>query len=189
MSIEPMSSRAPTHRMGRWEVPGARSPFPLEHQIPAMLMDDPLICAFLRALDEVIAPVIQVLDCFDAYLDPHLAPPDMVSYLGSWILADIEDVWSEDAIREDVARAHDRAVWAGTAHALRERLVPRITESVEIGDPGDTLVSTMGTDPATWSDASNPVVQVVAASGDPERIRRIISRLAPANVALEVQTA
>lgn len=171
---------------GRRATPGARNPFPLERQIPAMLAEDPLICAFLRGLDEVSAPAIHVLDCFDAYLDPRLAPPDMVAYLGSWILADIDDVWSEEAIRDDVAKAHERAVWAGTVKALRDRLVPREMQSVEIIETGTTLTSTMPTDPQQWTEVDGPGVRVVASAGDLEDIRRIVSRLVPAHVALEV---
>jgi phage tail-like protein len=160
----------------------------MEMQIPAMLADDPLICAFLRGLDEVVAPVISVLDCFDAYLDPRLAPPDMVAFLGSWILADIDDVWSEAAIRDDVTQAHERAVWAGTARSIRDRLVPREVASVEIVESGTTLTSTMPTDPQHWDEASAPSVRIVASEGDRDQLRRIASRLVPAHVTLEVDT-
>ncbi len=173
----------------RGATPGARSPFPLEAQVPAMLAEDPLICAFLRGLDEVVAPVIQVLDCFDAYLDPRLAPPDMLAYIGSWILADIEDVWSENAIRDDVARSHERATWAGTAQAIRDRLVPREAQSVEVTDSGTTLLSVSPTSPADWTGGDSPSVRVAIAATDLDRIRRIVSRLVPAHVVLEVESA
>ena len=184
-----MSTDVTTPATGRRAMPGARSPFPLETQIPAMLAEDPLVCAFLRGLDEVSAPIFSVLDCFDAYLDPRLAPPDMVAYLGSWILADIDDVWSEAAIRDDVAKAHERAVWAGTVRGIRERLVPREVASVEIVESGTTLTSTMPTDPQQWAQAGAPTVRVVARSGDREQLRRIVARLVPAHVALEVEIA
>lgn len=173
----------------RHMVPGARSPFPLEAQIPAMLADDPLVCAFLRALDEVIAPAIHTLDCFDAYLDPRLAPPDMTAYLGSWVLADIDNVWDESAIRDDVANAHQRASWSGTAHAIRTRLVPREAASVEIEDSGATLVSMSPTSPVDWESADGPTARVRIDTTDLDRIRRIVARLAPAHVTVEVESA
>ncbi len=183
MSLD-MSDQA----VGRRLAPHTRSPFPLEAQVPAMLAEDPLICAFLRGLDEVVAPVIQVLDCFDAYLDPKLAPPDMLAYIGSWILADIADVWSEDAIRDDVARAHERATWAGTAHAIRDRLVPREAQSVEITDSGATLVSMIPTSPSDWTGGDSPSVRVRIEATDLPRIRHIVSRLVPAHLMLEVDS-
>jgi phage tail-like protein len=170
-------------------VPGARSPFPLEAQIPAMLADDPMVCAFLRALDEVIAPVIHTLDCFDAYLDPHLAPPDMTAYIGSWVLADIDNVWDEAAIRDDVANAHQRASWSGTAHAIRARLVPREAASVEIEDSGATLVSMTPTSPTNWVTDDGPTVRVRIDAPDIDRLRHIVARLVPAHVTLEVESA
>jgi phage tail-like protein len=170
-------------------VPGARSPFPLEAQVPAMLAEDPLICAFLRALDEVIAPAIQTLDCFDAYLDPRIAPPDMTAYIGSWVLADIDNVWDEAAIRDDVANAHQRASWSGTAHAIRTRLVPREAASVEIDDSGSTLVNMTPTSPADWATDDGPSVRVRISAPDIDRIRHIVTRLVPAHVKLEVESA
>jgi phage tail-like protein len=173
----------------RQMVPGARSPFPLEAQIPAMLAEDPLVCAFLRALDEVIAPAIQTLDCFDAYLDPRLAPPDMTAYLGSWVLADIDSVWDESAIRDDVANAHQRASWSGTAHAIRARLVPREAASVDIDDSGATLVSMTPTSPADWAIDDGPTVRVRINATDIDSVRRIVASLVPAHVTLEVESA
>jgi phage tail-like protein len=173
----------------RHMVPGARSPFPLEAQIPAMLAEDPLVCAFLRALDEVVAPAIQTMDCFDAYLDPRLAPPDMTAYIGSWVLADIDNVWDEAAIRDDVANAHQRASWSGTAHAIRTRLVPREATSVEIEDSGATLVSMTPTSSADWATSDGPTALVRIDVTDIERIRSIVTRLVPAHVALEVESA
>jgi phage tail-like protein len=184
-----MTTEVSFPHMGRRGVAGARSPFPMQEQIPAMLAEDPLICAFLRGLDEVVAPIIQTLDCLDAYLDPYVAPPDMVAFLGSWVLADIDDVWNEDAIREDVAKAHERAVWAGTAQAVRNRLVPREVASVEIDDSGDTLTSTMPTDPQQWDDSGAPSVRVRAPGGDREQLSRLVSRLVPAHVTLEVDVS
>ena len=64
-----MSADLTTQRPGRQGIPGARSPFPLADHVPAMLADDPMVVAFLKALDEVWAPVISSLDCFDAYLE------------------------------------------------------------------------------------------------------------------------
>lgn len=184
-----MSVTVPSVEHGRRAVEGARSPFPLEGQIPAMLADDPLVCAFLRALDEVMAPVIHTLDCFDAYLDPRLAPPDMTAYLGSWVLADIDNIWDEAAIRDDVAHAHQRASWSGTAHAIRSRLVPREASTVEIDDSGATLVSVSPTSPADWTNAEAPAVRVRIDAADIDRVRHIVSRLVPAHVMHEVESA
>lgn len=179
-------------RMGRRGHPDARSPFPLEAQVPAMFAEDPMIRAFLAGLDEVWAPIVLTLDCFYAYLDPRTAPMDMVAFLGSWIRADISDAWDERSLREDVAQAHALFAMAGTAHAVRGRLVPREVESVDIEDPGTTLTSVMPTNPQDWMDPTEPVVRirVRARAGTTnvmkERLRQIITDLTPAHVLLDV---
>lgn len=180
-----------TTQMGRRGHPEARNPFPLEEQVPAMLAEDPMVRAFLAGLDEVWAPIVLTLDCFYAYLDPRTAPLDMVAYLGSWIRADTVDAWTESSVRDDVAHAHSLFAMAGTARAIRERLVPREAESVVIEDSGTTLISTMPTNPHDWNDSVRPVsITVRALPGSTEamkdRIRSIISDLTPAHVVLDV---
>jgi len=180
-----------TTSVGRRGHPDARSPFPLEDQVPAMLAEDPMVRAFLAGLDEVWAPIVLTMDCFYAYLDPRTAPLDMVAYLGSWILADTVDAWNESSVRDDIARAHALFAMAGTARAIKDRLVPREAESLIINDPGTTLMSTMPTNPQDWNDSVRPVsITVRALPGATEavrdRIRAIIRDLTPAHVVLDV---
>ena len=181
--------------VGRQGIPGSRSPFPLVEHIPAQLSEDPMICAFLDALDEVWAPVITTMDCFDSYLDPRMAPPDMVAYLGSWILALMDDTQDEEQLREDVAKAHLVAAWSGTTQILHTRLVPREAAAIDVRDPGSVHVSTVPTDPASWTDPEDPrVVITVSSPRTPgprahARIEGIVRDLVPAHVIVDVQVA
>lgn len=168
-----------------------RSPFPLRNQVPSMLQDDPVLCTFLDALDEVIAPDISVLDCFDGYLDARTAPIEMVRYLGTWVLASLDNPWDERAIRRDVVEASGRAKWAGTERALRDRLVPHEVTSVRIEESGSAIASTHPTDPSAWSDHSAPSVKVrirpkVRSAEETARITRIVRGLVPAHVSVSV---
>lgn len=188
-----MSADVSVQRPGRQGIPGARSPFPLSEHVPAMLSDDPMIVAFLEALDEVWAPVITTLDCFDAYLDPRLAPPDMVGYLGSWIRALTADARDEAQLRHDVAMAFRVAEWCGTAVGLREHMVPRGAEDVEVSDPGGIHTSSVATDPASWTEPEDRTVTItiigphfVGSRGD-ERLRRMVRDLVPAHIPIDLQ--
>lgn len=178
---------------GRQGIPGARTPFPLVEHVPAQLAEDPMIVAFLDALDEVWAPVITTLDCFDSYLDPLLAPPDMVAYLGSWILALTNDARDAEGLRADVGAAHLVSSWSGTAQVLQDRLVPREAERVTVVDPGGVLTSTTPTDPLTWADPADPTVTVslttstVPGRQGTERLVRLIHDLVPAHVPVDVR--
>jgi len=175
----------------RRDVPGLQSPFPLRTQIPPMLQDDPSIVAFLDGLDELIAPVISVLDSFDAYLDPQIAPLDMVRYMGGWVLASMDDVWTEEIVRRDVSRAAYRAKWAGTERALHDRLVPYEVRDLTVVDPGGTMVETAPTDPSSWHDPDEFVVVLkvtpkTAGAAEIERIERIARTVVPAHVSVRV---
>jgi len=175
----------------RRDVPGLQSPFPLRTQIPPMLQEDPSIVAFLDGLDELIAPVISVLDSFDAYLDPQIAPLDMVRYMGGWVLASMDDVWTEEIVRRDVSRAAYRAKWAGTERALHDRLVPYEVRDLTVVDPGGTMVETAPTDPSSWHDPDEFVVVLkvtpkTAGAAEIERIERIARTVVPAHVSVRV---
>ena len=183
------STMMPNH--GRGMVPGLRSPFPLEMQLPAMLADDPFVVRFLAGLDEVIAPAVSVIDCFDAYLDPLTAPTDMVRYMGAWLLATIDDAWTEDSLRRDVSEAHLRSKWGGTAKGIRDRLVPYEVSALRIKESGSTSTSTVPTDPASWPDAPEPAVTLTITPRDKgkqevARVTRIAQGLVPAHVSLKV---
>lgn len=181
-------------RAARAAVPGLATPFPLREQVPSMLMDDEFASRFLDGLDSVIAPVISVLDCFDSYLDPHTAPEDFVAYLGSWLLATLDDPWDEPTLRRDVADAYARARSAGTTAGLYQRLVPHVLRSATIRDTGSTTASSEPSNPADWPDAPPPIVRIIAIprSGtqvDLAYIERIIRDVLPAHIGLELTSA
>ena len=175
----------------RRAIPGLASPFPMREQVPSMLMEDPFVGNFLDGLDEVLAPVISVLDSFDAYLDPRTAPIDMVAYLGSWLQATFDDPWDEQVLRRDVAEAYQRARTAGTTAGLYHRLVPHVLRSMTISDTGSTHASSEPTSPADWEDAPAPIVRIVAVPHaerpvDMANLERIIRDVIPAHIGLEL---
>ena len=175
----------------RYGVPGLLSPFPLREQVPPMLQEDPFVERFLDGLDEVIAPVISVLDSFDAYLDPRIAPLDMVRYMGTWVLASMDDLWTEDKLRRDVSTAAQRAKWAGTARALHDRLVPHEVLALSIKEYGRVETSDKPTDPDSWKEIPNEAIVLKVKTTDRSdaeltRISRIAREVIPAHVAITV---
>lgn len=188
-----MTADLSTHRPGRQGLPGARSPFPLSRHVPAMLADDPMIVGFLDALDEVWAPAISTLDCFDSYLDPRLAPPDMVAYLGSWILALTDNTRDEAQLRHDVATAFRTTQWSGTATGLHQQLVPREAEQLEVRDSGGIHTSTVPTDPLQWADPEERTITIILTNArhvgarGAERLRSIVRDLVPAHVPIDLR--
>lgn len=74
----------------RGSVDGLGSSAPLGVMLPAVFADDDLAQRFVAGIDEVIAPLHNVLDCLDAYFTPSLAPADFTRWLGSWVGAETE---------------------------------------------------------------------------------------------------
>ena len=189
----PVSVRLEGDLGERRMIPGLGSPFPLVEQVPAIFAEDSFLNRMLPCLDEVLAPIISVLDCFDSYLDPWIAPPDMVRYLGSWIQGAVhfEEEETEDALRYAVAYGQNISKWGGTEQGLRNRLIPYEVRELVIDEPGSVLVSQVPTDQTGWADGSQPratitYTPVEDSPGSRLRIARIIRNLVPAHVLVTI---
>jgi phage tail-like protein len=128
----------------RGAVDGLGSSAPLGLMLPAVFADDELAQKFAAGLDEVLAPVHNVLDCLDAYFTPSLAPTDFTRWLGEWVGAETEGSDRADqpdrtedtaTLRAAVAAAVRLHRIRGTRHGLAEAIrlafgvEPEITES------------------------------------------------------------
>jgi phage tail-like protein len=131
----------------RGTVTALRSPHPVGDLLPGVYAEDDLLQRFVSAFDEVLAPVFGVLDCFDAYLDPALAPADFVDWLAHWVALSSElepalaDEWSPDRRRTLVARAVDLHRWRGTRRGLVMLLEAVTGGQVEVVDSGGCTAS------------------------------------------------
>jgi len=174
-------------------VEGLRTPFPLINAVPAMLAEDPFVQRMLPAFDEVLAPIISTLDCFPSYLDPSLAPLDMVKYMASWLLPNYEGQLSEEGLRHALSTVVERSGWRGTARGIHDGLETFNLASIEVQDSGSTTVSTKPTDPDTWPEVAPPTVKIVCVAGDASvdagSISRHLRLLVPAHVILTAEIA
>jgi phage tail-like protein len=190
---EPDFHDTPANSTGeRGLVDGLRTPFPLINAVPPMLAEDPFVQRMMPAFDEVLAPIISTLDCFPSYLDPALAPLDMVTYMASWLFPNYEDQLSEEGLRHALATAVERSGWRGTARGIREALQTFELESIDITDSGSTVVSTTPTDPSTWPEVAPPTTKITCVAGskasiDDDQIVGIIRFLVPAHVIVTVE--
>ncbi|MEV6955709.1 phage tail protein [Streptomyces sp. NPDC051183] len=110
--------------MSRRLVPGLPSRHPLGAALPAVYAEDDLAQRITESLDEVLAPVLAVLDSLPAYFDPRLAPADFVALLAAWVGA-------EGEVRKAVAGHARRGTRAGLAEQVRQAFgtTPEIEES------------------------------------------------------------
>ncbi|CAM5434640.1 Phage tail protein OS=Streptomyces tendae OX=1932 GN=GUR47_26275 PE=4 SV=1 [Streptomyces tendae] len=119
----------------RGSVDGLGSSLPIGSLLPAVFADDDLALRFVGGLDDVLAPILSVLDCLDTYFDPALTPADFARWLGTWVGAETDGTEPEDRLRAAVAAAARLHRVRGTRQGLSEavRLAfgvePEITES------------------------------------------------------------
>ena len=118
---------------------------PVSGAVPAMLAEDPLFHELCDAFDELLAPMAAALDCFAAYLDPRLAPPDFVDWLDAVLGAGGEPSWPVERRRAHVADAVSAHRFRGTAEGLRRAAAAAADvplERVTVEDPGGVTYST-----------------------------------------------
>ncbi|GAQ68228.1 phage tail protein [Streptomyces scabiei] len=119
----------------RGSIDGLGSSHPIGTMLPAVFADDDLAQRFVGGLDDVIAPILSVLDCLDSYFTPSLAPVDFTQWLAGWVGAETDGTEPEDRLRAAVAAAAYLHRVRGTRRGLSEAVrlvfgvVPEITES------------------------------------------------------------
>jgi phage tail-like protein len=118
----------------------------LRQAIPAVYQEDPLFMLLCAAFDDLMAPLVTAVDCFDAYLDPYLAPADFLPWLAALVgyQGQVRQGTSDERARiAGAVRDHTRR---GTALGVREaaaRAAAVPLEQVELDDPGGTRWSTV----------------------------------------------
>jgi hypothetical protein len=70
---------------------------------------DSFAMSFVGGLEEVLDPIVAVLDNLHAHLDPRLAPPALLDAMASWLGLRIDETVGVDERRELVRRAIDLA--------------------------------------------------------------------------------
>ncbi|ANZ38869.1 phage tail protein [Lentzea guizhouensis] len=166
------------------------SPHPLGERLPAVYTDDDFTQRFTAALDEVLAPVFTVLDCFAAYLDPRLAPAGFADWLAGWVALDLDESWTASQRRELVARAVHLHRFRGTRRGLAEHVWLLTGGRVEIADSGGTAVSPRPDGALPGSSPAHVLIRIRLADPhavDRARITAAVRRMVPAHVATTIE--
>ena len=120
----------------RTGIPNMATPYPLIGYLPEVYTDDRFLQRWTAALDEVLAPLVNTIDCIGAYLDPLLAPEDFVRWLAGWFGVVIEESWSMHAQRAVIAEAVELYRMRGTMAGLRRHLEIVLDGRIEITESG-----------------------------------------------------
>ena len=152
----------------RGGIDGLGSPHPIGLQLPAVYADDEMAQRFTAGLDDLLAPMLNVLDCMDSYFTPTLAPEDFTEWLGSWGGAETEPDAPLPLLRESVAAAAGLHRLRGTRRGLAEAVRLAFGVEPEINESGGAEWSArpLGGFPGD----PQPHLEVVLRVDRPERI-------------------
>jgi phage tail-like protein len=117
------------------------SPYPLIDYLPAVFGDSQFAVRWTAAFDDVLAPIINTIDCLHGYVDPLLAPEEFVRWLSSWFGVLLDESWPMSAQRMVVAEAVDLFRMRGTMAGLRRHLAVVVDGEVEITESGGASCS------------------------------------------------
>ena len=173
-------------RLGLSDLPPRYS---LLEGLPAVFHEDDFLPRFVGGFDAVLSPVHAATDDLDAYLDPRLAPPDFLEWLGRWLGLEVNRRWPIQRRREFVAQAVDVYRWRGTTEGI-ERAVELYTgHTPEVTDSGGVSASNQpqGDLPGSRGPVVKVVVRTPDASIDANLVDRIVAEVKPAHVSHEVQ--
>ncbi|GAA1976267.1 phage tail protein [Kitasatospora viridis] len=174
----------------RGGIDGLGTRHPIGAQLPAAFAEDPLMQRFTEGLDGVLAPLLTVLDCQEAYLDPALAPRDFTTWLGSWVGAELTDDEPEAMLREAVAAAAALHRLRGTARGLAEAVRLAFGVLPEIHESGGAQWSArpLGEFPGDPVAALTVVLRVPdPAAVDQRRLNDLVRAARPAHIPCTVQ--
>lgn len=169
----------------RTEIAKLLSPRPLGERLPAVYVEDEFTQKFTAALDDVLAPVFVVLDCFTAYLDPMLAPDDFVDWLAEWVALDIDHGWSDRQRRELVRHAVTLHRLRGTRKGLVHQVQLLVHGDVQVTDTGGCVWSERPGAPLPGSAPARVTVRVRVpdpAAVDVTLLTTVVGRAVPAHV-------
>ncbi len=106
--------------------------------LPEIYQDEGFTNRFLMLLESFWKPISQQIDQVSNYFDPHLAPVEMVSWLGSWFGLDLEKDLPEARKRDLLAAISAINARKGTRQGLETLLSMYTGGSVTIKEHRDT---------------------------------------------------
>jgi phage tail-like protein len=173
-------------------IEGLPSPHPIGPTLPGLYQGEEFVQRFTGAFDESLAPVCSVLDNLDAYLDPHLTPPDFLGWLAGWVGVALDENWQSERQRTMVARTGTIYRHRGTVGGLAEQVAHFAGVEPEIVDNGGVRWSNVpgGRMPGRAEpslivrlEVSNPT------SVDRDRLDALVAENKPANMPHTVEVS
>ena len=90
----------------------------LRNGLPALYQDGDFGMRFVGALEELLDPIVAVLDGLPYHFDPDHAPPDILNLIAAWLGVDLDETQDIRHQREMVLRAAELGRRRGTVKGL-----------------------------------------------------------------------
>jgi phage tail-like protein len=160
-------------------------------------LESPFAMRFLKALEEVLDPIVTLLDCLPAHLDPKLAPPEALHVMALWLGLPFEEHLPRERQERLVENALEISRSRGTARGLQLLLELMFGDPDRTGDPvfvvedgGYCVVGSAP--PADHAERPEPRTFVLRWTQpiDEDRqaaVRRVVEREKPVNVTCHYQ--
>lgn len=174
----------------RGTVPDLPSPHPLGETLPGLYRDDPFTQALCRALDEVLAPALCVLDNAPSYLDLAMAPEDFLPWLARWVGMGMDRGLPGPRQRELLRAAASHQGWQGTARGIELAVEALLGVDVHVYESGGTAWSNDPHAALPGTAGAQVLVRVTAPPGtsiDPDLMAMVVASVVPAHVAYRVE--
>jgi phage tail-like protein len=149
--------------------------------------EDAFAMRFLLGLEEVLDPIVAMLDLLPAHLDLELAPPEIVALVARWLGVELDGGLTDDAHRRLVRHATELCRARGTRRGLEltlELAFGRVGLEVRedggatwSGEPGSRSAA-----PATLTVVCPPSLTPAARAA----VRRVVEEVRPAHVTVEL---
>ncbi len=152
--------------------------------LPSLYRDDRFTESFVGAFEQVLDPILAVLDGIDAHFDVRVAPDDVLDVLATWLGFDLDDDWREQPRRHFVEHVPDLARRHGTRAGLELALhlaFPALPLRIE--DGGRVAVGRREEDlPPGGSGELLVACEVPVPDADQRALARAIEAAKPAHV-------
>jgi phage tail-like protein len=100
----------------------------LRNGLPSLYQDGDFGMRFVGALEELLDPIVAVLDALPAHFDPNHAPHDVLHLLAAWLGVDLDEAQEIRHQREMVRRAAELGRRRGTVMGLELALALHFPE-------------------------------------------------------------
>jgi phage tail-like protein len=109
----------PVARDARAEAPAVASErASLRGGLPSLYREDPFAESFVTAFEQVLDPILALLDSIASHFDAGLAPDNVLDVMAAWLGYDLDDDWPEQPRRHLVQHLPELARRHGTRTGL-----------------------------------------------------------------------